>query len=519
MGVDVLCDVLYSNARGNVLLTGRLPELPTLPLRGGVVPLLRFIETPRVFYPGIELVADVDVSRGTDPYLADHELDGLSLFPGVMALEALAQAAVAVTGSTSPPTFENVAFHRSLVVPADEKLTLRILALVTRPDRVRLAIRCDNTGFSVDHVSAECRFDAWRGTPADLESLQAGIRSPEEAIRVDIYDSLLFHSGRFRRVGKYFSLESRSCCAEIDVDRECSWFSALRPGTLRLHDPGARDAAIHAVQACVPDSRLLPTRVERIVQGGSSASGPWRAFARETASDGTSYVYDIHVFGGDGELCESWYGLRFRDVGPIAADCWALPLLRNHLERQVRKRVCNDRLRLAVRNGADISKSARRSDALAALQTESALVFRRPDGKRTVPASETEVSVSHATDLTLAVSAPGPVACDLEPVRERSAVEWSDLLGTEYAGLAHTVASHSGEDRDAAATRIWASRECLKKSGAGFDAPLTLVGGDDSRWVTFRSGGREIATFVTCLGPAGAEMTFAVLAGGDDARV
>jgi enediyne polyketide synthase len=40
------------------------------------LPLARFIDRAGVHYPGIELVADTELSADSDPYLADHLLDG-----------------------------------------------------------------------------------------------------------------------------------------------------------------------------------------------------------------------------------------------------------------------------------------------------------------------------------------------------------------------------------------------------------------------------------------------------------
>ena len=50
------------------------------------IPFLRFLEQPRVYFPGIELIVDSELSIDTDPYLDDHVLGGERLFPAVMGL-------------------------------------------------------------------------------------------------------------------------------------------------------------------------------------------------------------------------------------------------------------------------------------------------------------------------------------------------------------------------------------------------------------------------------------------------
>ena len=48
---------------------GRLRDMPTLKVERPELPFLRFLEKPRVYYPGIELVVDAELSTATDPYL------------------------------------------------------------------------------------------------------------------------------------------------------------------------------------------------------------------------------------------------------------------------------------------------------------------------------------------------------------------------------------------------------------------------------------------------------------------
>ena len=115
---------------------GRAEGLPTITLEPRELPLLRFIDRPRVHYPGIELVADAELSADSDLYLADHLLDGDLLFPAVLGMEAMTQAAAALTGRAGAPVvLEDVEFLRPIVVPPDGTTTIRIAAL--RPRRRR----------------------------------------------------------------------------------------------------------------------------------------------------------------------------------------------------------------------------------------------------------------------------------------------------------------------------------------------------------------------------------------------
>src|SRR5262249_11461013 len=129
------------------------------------LPLLRFLGRPLVRYHGVEVVTEVDLNRGTDPYLADHLLDGNLLLPAVFGLEAMAQVATAVTGYDAVPVIEDAAFLRPIVVPPAGQPTVRIAATVTGNAAVDVSIRSAETGFAVEHFRARLRYDV-SGVPA-----------------------------------------------------------------------------------------------------------------------------------------------------------------------------------------------------------------------------------------------------------------------------------------------------------------------------------------------------------------
>ena len=143
-------------------------------------------------------------------------------------------------------------------------------------------------------------------------------------------------------------------------------------------------------------------------------------------------------------------------------------------------------------------------------------VRRRPDGKPEVP-GDRAVSAAHAGDLTLAVAGPGPVACDVEPVSARPAAVWRDLLGAGGFALAAVVEREAKEDQAAAATRVWAAKECLKKAGAMAASPLVLESTSADGWVLLKSGLLAIATFVVPVRGAETRLALAVLVRKNDA--
>ena len=472
----------------SVVVAGRFGDPPTVEMERPELPLLRYLEKPRVFVPGVELVVDTRVSADTDPHLADHVLRGEPLFAAVLGLEAMVQAAQAVTGAGRHdlPVLETVELRRPVVVPPGRDTTLRIAALVRAPGVVEVAVRDASTGFQADHFRAVCRF----AEPGCLDPKLAGAPrlagfplSPQVDLDpAELYGGILFHAGRFRRLREYRHLRATECLAGIAPDGATAWFGHWLPGELVLGDPGARDAAIHGIQACIPHRTLLPTGVDRIVTGRLGSREALTCAAREVSRSGDDFVYDLEILGADGSLRERWEGLRLRAVERTPPPpVWSAALLAPWAERRLQEIFPTAGVRVAL-------ERAEHRDS----------VRHRPDGR---PETETggEISISHAGELVLAVSRDGRIGCDLEPVAERSPEVWRDLLGEERFRLAGLIARERGETPGAAATRVWSALESLRKAGAPHDAPLTLdapAGATDDGWLLLRSGGLRIATLL-----------------------
>ena len=486
------------DAATSLVVTGRFGDMPTLEVERPELPLLRYLEKPRVFVPGVELVVETEVSADTDPHLADHVFRGEPLFAAVLGLEAMAQIAMALQGTEEIPVFEDVVFQRPVAVPAGRSTTLRIAALVRRPGVVEVALRDASTGFAADHFRALCRFGTERDTAPRLlvPFPQAG-----ETFRVsleadgDLYGGLLFHQGRFRRVQGYRRLCATECLAEIAPDGVRAWFGSYLPDRLVLGDPGARDAAIHGIQACIPHATLLPVGVERVVSRALATDVPLLLAARERSRLGDEFVYDLELLTLDGALCERWEGLKLRAVDRIAPPgSWSAALLAPYVERRLQEILPGSRLQVALERSGD-----------------GAAPRHRPDGKPEA-ADGSRISRAHAGGLVLGVSGDGRIGCDLERVIGRAAEVWLGLLGAERFRLAELIARERSEGLDAAATRVWAAVECLVKAGAPQDAPLVLEEAAGDGWLLLRAGELRIGTLLAPVRELAGPAALAVLA-------
>jgi enediyne polyketide synthase len=504
-----------------IVVMGRVGSMPTISLETRELPLARFTERPRVYYPGIELVADVQLSVHSDPYLLEHELDGELLFPAVLGMEAMAQAAAVFLAVEAGLVLENVEFLRPIVVPANGSATIRIAAL-SRSGSVDVVIRSSDTNFQADHFRATLRCAASEAVQGGPQVATAKLPNIPLDPGRDLYGGILFQGKRFQRVQAYKIMSAQSCVAEISAERADDWFGPFLPAGLLLGDPGTRDAFLHAIQVCVPDATLLPSGAERIYPGMSRVAGSALVLtAVERHRDGDTYTYDLDVRDLGGELIERWEGLRLQAVRKHdQRRPWAAPLLGPFLERHLaaeRGRAP----RLAVEPdgaaGGRGQRARRNQTALAArrLFGETVAVRYRRDGKPEVTGGMS-ISASHDAGVTLvtAAAAGQAVGCDVQLVADQAAADWELLLGQEQLKLARVVALECHEDLSVGATRVWGAIECLRKVGHATAGPITLARCGPGGWVEFRAGTARASSFPAQLRGETSPVVFTILTEG-----
>ena len=494
-GVRIFVETLRTPQSAVALVvTGRFGEPPTLRFAQTELPLRRFLDRQRVHYPGVELVVEAELSAESDPYLNDHALQKQKLFPAVMGLEAMAQAAMALTGSNVPPHFEQVELTRPVTL-SGKKSVIRLAALRRGLDLVEVCLRSEETDFVVNHFRALCR--TGRAGESDTSRLAL---SPvkRECLSLnphtDLYGRILFHEGRFRRLRSYQLLKARECVAEIAADGAAVWFGPYLPAEFVLGDPAARDAAIHAIQACVPHRRILPTGFDELV---ILRTEPGVRFvrAKERVREGNNFTYDVEVTDAGGSVVERWTGLHLRAVEEIPVrEAWPEALLAPYLERRLEEMAGHANVAVALDRGVKELCSANSDEAIQQALGRTERIWRRPDGKP-VTLDAGGISAAHCCGLTFAVAGTDGVACDLEEVTARSSAVWCGLLSEERFKLAERIARERGEGTDTAATRLWAAAECLKKAGLPAEAPLVLESTTPDGWVLLGSGRLSIATF------------------------
>jgi enediyne polyketide synthase len=470
------------------IVTARTGNLPTLGFGHSDLPFLRFLENVRLDYPGIELIADSEVSADTDPYLKEHCFQGDQIFPAVLGIEAMAQVASALEQTNDLPACRNLRFNRPIVIPKDKSIVLRVAAVRREPGVIAIAVRSSTTAFHIDHFSGECVFGV--ASDGNTESTVAGATQRQILPLVpegDLYGRILFHQGRFRRITAYHALQAKRCVAGISGSEKQQWFARYLPGDMLLGNAASRDAVIHCVQACIPHKIVLPTGVDSVLTSATWTNESAIITGEEREHDGDDFIYDLTVEDSNGRICERWNGLRLHAVTPIEThQPWPAALLVPHLERRLGEIFPSARLHVSLNEAA--SKHETRG------------CCHRSDGKpEELARPEMQISRSHCGSLILTARSQQPVGCDMELCAERDETSWIALLGEQWLSVAKMIASGNAIPLDQSATQVWALKEGLRKCGAAFGQHLQIDTQTSDGWTLLSSGELRAATFRTCV--------------------
>jgi enediyne polyketide synthase len=446
----------------SIVLAGRLPRLATLPIHSPLQPARRFLQRRLSETPGVELVAECDLSLAADHYLRDHFIDGKPVFPAVAGLEAAAEAAQSVLNSLSVPRISDAQFMLPLSLPCESALTLRIVALALTATRVLVAIRSSETNYSLDHFAATCDFEF---EPSDSPILE----QPAPPADSEYLYRASFHGPGYQLVTRYESLTHQHCVATLKQSVTCQFASLLPPETV-LGSIFLNDAIIHALQSCIPLTRVIPVSVDKWTTIPTSRP-PSRVIARQTADDGQHISFDIDALDEFHVVAVSVRGLTLRRLAPILDHPLPQSILQVAIARLVDE-VIATREHLRVTFGLEDPDNLHGQFA------------HTPNGKPYIANGEA-VSRSHFQGLTLTVHGTyGPLACDIEGIVERPAEMWSQLLGKTSSLLAELTQLELCEDFNVSATRAWGIKECLVKAGIQ-DAPLTFIAAPHPRVAVF----------------------------------
>ena len=207
--------------------------------------------------------------------------------------------------------------------------------------------------------------------------------------------------------------------AQLSPAPETRWFGAYEPPDLVLWDPGATDAALHALQVTIPHRRVLPVSVERI-EIDAMAGAPAIVSAVERAVQGNMYHFDLAITDTEGRVAQRWTNAIFRAVDSTVIDdvLAAAPMLAAcYLERVARDSLGDNTIAVSLACEPNGTRQSRRDAVIAQLGLDG-VIDRRADGRPVRVDGEGSVSVAHAHHVAIAMTARDLVGCDIELVRE-----------------------------------------------------------------------------------------------------
>lgn len=397
-------------ASGTVAVTGRFGPPPYLNLGQHIGSTLRFIDDVKLFYPGVELVVDAHLHRGRDRYLEDHRIDGTAIMPGVMILEAMAEAAAVLSPEwVRPSVVHDIHFHQPVSIADGRSLTIRISALRGGNGHTDVILTSEEDGFSRPLASASFASDS-----AELAVGQPSRRQSEGAEADPVYRLLLFQGRRFQRLSRWKLLTSREVVAEFGSGTEIDWFGSFDDQRTIFMDPGIADATLHALQPSIPHKRAVPVHIQKIsLSSRSNAAATLRA--RETAANGDRYTFDIVLEDTTGTPVQEWRGVTFASVGKV--DCTSAlaeigALAVPYLERLARESL-DDSIELALVRQAGLGNRDRKRLCVGSLDVQADMTD-GPDGQPVCLDQTNAPSFSHWNNMTLAAMARRRIGCDIE---------------------------------------------------------------------------------------------------------
>lgn len=400
-----------SSSSGTIAITGRFGPPPDLDIGCLEQRPLRFIDRFLVNFPGTELIVETELNHGRDPYLADHYVEGRAVLPGVIGIEAMAQAVAVLVGEEFCRRVSDVTFHHAAFV---ERGGLRVRVAALRVDETSV----DAAVFTeADDFRSPCFSARFHSMTSEIHYAElAASRGPvsEAGAANLLYGPLFFHGGRFRKLGSITSLTSRRVEVTLCNHSAPDWFGEFEPPDLVFTDPGIADAALHVLQAAIPHRRVLPLSIGELALVGQVADAT-RITGIENWTRGSVYSFDIMAYDGNDAPVAFWKDVRFKAIGEIAIEpsLRALPALcQPYLERLAREELCDETLHLSLVRNAGKDKSQRRRQALDELGLGGQVV-RRADGRPMLASGGGFVGLSHAAATSLAVHGAFPVACDI----------------------------------------------------------------------------------------------------------
>ncbi|WP_142786396.1 type I polyketide synthase [Changchengzhania lutea] len=463
-GVEKFLELVLSNAKENLIVSGRYGRNKTIKSWQPKISNFRFIETPILSYPNKEVVLEFTLSTATDLYLEDHKIDDVIVYPTVMSLEIMTQTVAFLQGKVVEQlNFSSLELIEPILI-SEQDLLLRVNAY--RQDNTIKLFLTNTNKLETIYVKAEFNIDKKHNAKV---LLLPEFNIPKIDIEGDLYGTLLFHTGRFKCINKYYHLSPFEAVASVNI-KSVKWFSSNKNQSVLTLHPEINDAMLHVVQACVPHFTLLPTSIDRIyidTKTLQSSNEELLIHAKENYRDNDVFNYDVTLVTFTGDVLSQYLSVSYKIVKG---------------GRQQVKALSDTTLALSLNRMLSEEKMQGLTLEINKATPEQTY---RPDGKPLLISSDNFISKSNLENIHLTVQANIAVGCDLEIISDRSEKNWYTLLKEKDIELATAL----NEDFNTACTRLWGVRESLRKMEILLPIKLTSRVNDQPNSIEFIGDG------------------------------
>ncbi|MBO7191042.1 MAG: SDR family NAD(P)-dependent oxidoreductase, partial [Elusimicrobiaceae bacterium] len=266
--------------------------------------------------PGAEIHLEKEFNLSSDPYLADHAIEGTPYVPGVMGLETFMETATALTGQV-PQGLKDVHFYLPIKLLRNRPQAVRVIGKA-QGNRAGMEIESDfinskgiKMGNTRRHFTA-CTLDSFVSNWDSVKSAAlSGIFQPVSVSKEEIYQKY-FHGPSFQVLGGIIKVDNAASLAVYNTTPRSQWTDG--PRTL-LANPMLIEAAFQCCgfQDMTLQHRVtLPDAIDEVAVLKNQVP-PAKLYlygvSRGLTADGKT-LHDAYVFDETGVLWVEIHGYR-----------------------------------------------------------------------------------------------------------------------------------------------------------------------------------------------------------------
>ena len=357
-GASRFVDEALRGGKRMVMVSGSLGELddeestrlPSQPLPEEISELISdpmafpFVNRVESIDPYSKVVISSVLDENSHPYLIDHAIDSVAYMPGVMAMEAFAEAARIMWPMCVVDGFESIEFGLPVKVTKDSK-SIRITASFERQDDNHIWIQCslesdlmnsrgEVFGDPKSHHKGLVRMLKTGGFAERVDAIDLGEVSIGSAIHGPkfVYDRM-FHGPRFQVHGGIIG--GKNVNGDRGLDSHVLSRDELPKTDLFAEEVGGKKMRLESlpmlIEACFQNAGLvsmeidglesLPVGIEHVDLDVESFNTPLRirSVRRSVTDDGVT-THDAIIVNENNAVVIQLKGLRLKGMAPLTDD-------------------------------------------------------------------------------------------------------------------------------------------------------------------------------------------------------